>query len=279
MAYDNRLETWWAGMPAEIRSVFNPLYEKADELLKAVAGDPADLMRAGAVYAALGPQLSGIGTAIKNDAGALSAGWHGDAYDQFKAKVDRLEQVTKSTGDATTQTQEILTAAAQAAVDGANTIVDIVVMVIEFALGTLAIAAATAIISLGTSMAAWVAAQLAEGAAALARVLSIVAKVAQVLEKVAEILTKISKILKTIAEIFMDWAKFVKGLTLLPKTFDSAGLGLYAQERIMKLLIGKIDNVVGVPTLPSGITHGLPDVVGDVGGLANDVDAAQAAAK
>jgi uncharacterized protein YukE len=279
VAYDNRLETWWAGMPGEVRSVFNPVYEKADELLHAVAGDPDDLMRAGAVYATLGPQISEIGTAIKNDAGSLSSGWHGTAFDTFKAKVDRLEKVTKSTGDATTQTLEILRVAVQAAVDGANVIVDIVVTVIEFALGTLVIAAATALISLGASMAAWVVAQLAEGAAALARILSTVAKVAQVLEKVAEILTKISKILKSIGEIFMEWAKFVKSLKLLPGSFDSAGIGLYTQERIMKMLIGKIDNLIGVPTLPSGATHGLPDVIGDIPDLAHDVNAAQAAAK
>jgi uncharacterized protein YukE len=275
MAYQNELETWWTGLPSEIQSVFGFAFDQADEWLKAVAGDPDDLARAGAVYASLGPQITQIGTTLKSDAASLGAAWDGEAYTAFKAKVDQLEQTIKSSGESTAQTDQILRAAAQAAVDGANAIVDIVVTVIEFALGTLVIAAATAIISLGASMAAWVAEELAEAAIAIERILAIVGKVAQVLEKVAEVLQKIAKILRTIAEIFMDWAKFVKGLKLLPKAYTADGIGLYISERIEKLLIGKVDSLIGVPILPSGFTHGAPSVVGDVGDLSDDVHAAE----
>ena len=276
MAYQNELETWWAGMPSEIRSVFGFAYDKADELLHYVAGDPDDLVRAGSVYANIGPQITQLGQTMQSDAASLGGSWEGEAYKSFKAKVDQLEQTLKATGDATAATDQILQAAAQAAVDGANTICDIVVTVIEFALGTLAIAAATAIISLGASMAAWAATELADAALALSRVLEVVGKVAQVLEKVAEVLQKIAKVLEEIAKIFMDWAKFVKGLKLLPKAWTADGVGEYVSDRIMKTLIGKIDGLVGVPQLPSAITKGVPGVVGDVGDLNDDVTRAQA---
>lgn len=275
MPYQNELETWWAGMPGEIQSVFGFAYDKADELLKAVAGDPDDLVRAGSVYASIGPQITDLGTQVQSDAAALAPSWKGDAYTEFKAKIDQLQQTMKACGESTAQTDQILQAAAQAAVDGANTIVDIVVTVIEFALGTLVLAAATALISFGATMAAWVAEQLAAAAEALSEILSVVARVAQVLEKVAEVLRKIQVILEQISQIFMDWAKFVKGLKLLPKTFTADGVGEYVSSRIIKQLITKVDHLLGVPTLPSGITKGAPSVVGDVGNLNQDVHTAE----
>lgn len=275
MACDNRLETWWAGLPGEIQSVFGFAYDKADELLHAVAGDPDDLVRAGSVYARIGPQISALGGDVQADAHSLSAAWKGDSYTAFVARIDNLEQNMEAAADLTASTQEILNAAAQAAVDGANIIVDIVVTVIEFALGTLAIAAATAIISFGASMAAWVATELAEAAMALSRILTVVEKVAEVLLKVAQVLEKIAAILREIATIFMEWAKFVKGLKLLPQAWTADGVGLYISERIEKILIGKVDNLVGVPTLPSPFSKGIPSVVGDTGDLNVDVTRAE----
>lgn len=275
MAYENELETWWAGMPGPIQDAFGFAYNKADELLKAVAGDPQDLARAGGVYANIGNQITNLGSTVQSDANSLAGAWEGQAYTNFKSKVDTLQQAMKSCGGATAQTQEILNAAAQAAVDGANTIVDIVVTVIEFALGTLALAAATAIVSLGASMAAWMAEQLASAAEALAEIMQVVTKVAQVLEKVAEILTKISKLLEEIAKIFMEWAKFVKGLKLLPKAWTADGVGQYVSDRVMKALINEADHLVGMPTMPSGITKGLPSVGHDVGDLNDDVHQAE----
>lgn len=275
MAYQNELESWWAGLPGPVQSVFGFAYDKADELLHAVAGDPDDLARAGSVYAQIGGQIGTLGGQVQADAAGLNAAWQGEAFDAFKSKVDQLQQAMKDTGTATAQTQEILEAAAQAAVDGANTIVDIVVTVIEFALGTLALAAATALVSFGASMAAWVAEEAAQAAIALSRVLAVVEKVAQVLIKVAEVLEKIAKVLRTIAEMFMEWAKFVKGLKLLPKAWTADGVGAYVSDRVMKALINQADHLVGMPTMPSPFTKGIPSVVSDTGDLSDDVHKAE----
>ena len=275
MAYQNELETWWAGMPSEIRSVFGFAYDKADELLHYVAGDPDDLARAGGVYASLGPQITQLGQTLQSDAAALGGSWEGDAYKGFKAKIDQLEQTMKATGE---HRRDRSDPAGRGAGGGRRREHHLRHRrtVIEFALGTLAIAAATAIISFGASMAAWAATELADAALALSRVLEVVGKVAQVLEKVAEVLQKIAKVLEEIAKIFMDWAKFVKSLKLLPKAWTADGVGEYVSDRIMKTLIGKIDGLVGVPQLPSAITKGVPGVVGDVGDLNDDVNRAQA---
>lgn len=271
MVYQNELETWWAGLPGELQSAFGWAYREVDGWLKAVAGDPDDLARAGAVYASVGPQISNIGQVMTSDASALGAAWTGDGYSAFRSKITELVKSIDAAGTATGQTDQIMQAAAQAAVDGANTIVDLVVTAIEFLLGTLALAAATALFSFGASLAAWFAEATATAAETLAEVLNVVARVAQVLEKVAEVLREIASVLRTIAEIFMDWAKFIKGLTLLPKAWTAEGVGEYVSDRVMKFLITKVDGVVGLPTLPSGITKGAPSVVGDVGDLHDDV--------
>jgi uncharacterized protein YukE len=269
MAYENKLETWWASLPGEVQSVFGGWFETVNGWIEAVAGDPDDLVRAGVVYAELGPQVTELGGRMLADAQSLNASWEGVAYQSFLTRVTDLEASMRATGEAIAGTQEILNAAAQAAVDGANLIIDIVVMVIEFALYSLAVAAATAIISLGASLAAWAATQLANAAMALSRILAVVQKVAVILQKVAQVLKTIAAILSRIAKLFMSWAKWIRSLPLLPQGVSPTALATYSGQKVLVGLIAKIDGLLGVPTLPSGVTHGIPNVVDSGGDLAN----------
>ena len=274
MAYDNELETWWHSLPGEIQSAFGFAFNWANDGLKAVAGDPDDLVRAGGVYANLGPQIVTIGENLKSDATALNADWTGDAFDAFAAKIDQLTQTVKNAGDMTTSTQEVLEAGAQGAVDGANAIIDLVKTIIEFLIGTLVLALATSIISLGASMAAWFAEAAAEGAIACTEITGIMTRVGQVLIKIASILEKIAKILREISALFKDWTAMIRAMKAFP-TFTKAGLGSYASQQVEKFLMTKTVNLIGVPTVPSGVTDGIPSVGGDLGDLHQDVEDAQ----
>lgn len=277
MAYENKLETWWHGLPGEVQSVFGFAFDGVNGMLEAVAGDPDDLVRAGSVYLTLGPQITQIGTQLESDAKALGMSWQGDAFGAFVQKIDQLKTQLKNCGEATAATDEILRAAAQAAVDGANMIIDIFVTVIEFAIGSLVLALATSVISFGASMAAWVATQAAQAAMALSRVAAITAKVAQILVRVAEILQKIARILRTIAQMFKDWSAMVRAMKALPSSFTKAGIGAYISDQIVKMLITKATAATGVPLVPSGVTSGLPSIAGDLGDLHGDVQDAQSA--
>ena len=90
MAYQNELESWYTGLPSQVQEAFNWAYDPIDSMLKSVAGDPDDLVRAGAVYAGIGPQICTIGTTVQQEAGALAGHWSGDAYNAFVQKIADL---------------------------------------------------------------------------------------------------------------------------------------------------------------------------------------------
>ncbi len=275
MAYQNELETWFTGLPSQVQDVFNFAYTPIDSMLKSVAGDPDDLVRAGSVYTAVGPQVTAAGSDVSQQAGQLAGYWTGAAHDAFVKHIAQLQQTLTSLGTAIGDTDQILQAGAQAAVDGANTIVDIVVTAVEFAVSTLALSLALSVLSFGTSLAAWFAEQAANVALTLSRVAQVVEKVAVVLEKIAQVLEEIAEVLKTVAQILKNMKEFVTSVKMLPKGLSADALGTFAGEKLWKYIINKGVNALPGPNTPSGIS-GLKHLVGDLGGLDGDVDKAQA---
>lgn len=216
--YANKLEQWFQSTPGPVQDVLRPVFDPANNLLKAVAGDPDDLIRAGQRYVEVSQQILAIAEQQTTDRGMLSGAWEGLGYDAFTERAKDIEQKLEDIGEVTGRTQEVLEAAAKACVEGANLIIDIVTALIMFAITTLVIKAALAALTFGASMAAWVAEQIAAGAAALARIMQVVAKVATALQKIAAFFKQLAAVLDSVANLLNALRNILKGLDLLVKS-------------------------------------------------------------
>jgi WXG100 family type VII secretion target len=211
-AYQNELESAFGQLPGWLQSPLRPIFDKFDEGLQWVAGDPDDLLRAGQVYVQLGRQIQQLTEQQRQDRAKLAGAWAGDSYEAFTGKMQQIEQQLTTLSQATTKTQEVLQAAAQACVEGANMIIEIVVALIMWLVSTIVVNAALSVLTFGLSLAAEVAEAVAGALSSLARVLSCIEKVAQVLEKIAQVLKKIAKIIKEIVQLLKDLEGLLKEL-------------------------------------------------------------------
>lgn len=216
--YVNKLEGWFQSAPGPVQSVLRPVFDPANELLKSVAGDPEDLVRAGQKYVDLSREIIAVAEQEASDRGMLAGAWEGLGYDAFSNRAKDIEERLEAVGEVTASTQEVLEAAAKACVEGANLIIDIIVMLLSFAIATFVIKAALAVFTFGASMAAWVAEQIAAGITALARIMQVVAKVAQVLQKIAQVFKNLQATLKALAELFRELRLLLKSLDALVKS-------------------------------------------------------------
>lgn len=276
LEYANRLEQWFLSAPDPVQQVLRPVFDPTNDLLKAVAGDPQDLVRAGQRYVDLGKQMLTTTEQWRNDWGMLAGAWEGEGYDAFLRRAEDIEDKLRQTSEATGSTQEVLEAAAQACVEGANLIIDVVVTLIAFAVSTFIIKAALAVFTFGASMAAWVAEQVAAGALALARVTQIVARVAQVLQRVAQIFERISSLLQRLADILRavrqllvaldNWKKGTKLLSL--QGVGARGLRGLAYNTVNDSMLG------GSVPRPGDSLRDIRDGVGDTFEARQDVQEA-----
>jgi WXG100 family type VII secretion target len=211
-AYKNELESAFGQLPGWLQSPLRPIFDKFDEGLHWVAGNPDDLMRAGQVYVQLGQQIQQLTEQQRQDRAKLAGAWEGEAYEAFTAKMQEIEQGLTTLSQATTKTQEVLQAAAQACVEGANMIIEIVVALIMWLVSTIIVNAALSVLTFGLSLAAEVAEAVAGALTSLARVFSVIEKVAQVLEKIAQVLKKIAAIIKKIVELLKKLEGLLKEL-------------------------------------------------------------------
>lgn len=216
--YANRLEQWFQSAPGPVQDVLRPVFDPANELLKSVAGDPQDLIRAGERYVEISRQLIEVAEQQRTDRGMLAGAWEGEGFEAFSARADRIEQALRDVAEATGSTRDVLEAAARACVEGANLIIDVIVALISFAIATFVIKAALAVLTFGASMAAWVAEQVAAGLAALARISQVVARVAQLLQRAAQIFQNLARTLRALAEVLKEVRLLLKELDALRKT-------------------------------------------------------------
>ena len=211
-AYQNELESAFGQLPGWLQSPLRPIFEKFDEGLQWVAGNPDDLLRAGQVYVQLGQQIQQLTEQQRQDRAKLAGAWEGDSYEAFTAKMGEIEQGLTTLSQATTKTQEVLQAAAQACVEGANMIIEIITALIMWLIGTIVVNAALAVFTFGLSLAAEVAEAIAGALASLARVMSVIEKVAKVLEKIAQVIKKIAEIIQKIVRLLEKLEKLLKKL-------------------------------------------------------------------
>lgn len=219
--YANRLEQWFQSAPGPVQEVLRPVFDPANELLKSVAGDPQDLVRAGQRYVDLSRQLIEVAEQQRVDRRMLAGAWEGEGYEAFSVRADDIERKLENVAEATRSTKQVLEAAAQACVEGANLIIDIIVALISFAIATLVVKAALAALTFGASMAAWVAEQIAAGLTALARITQVVTRVAELLRRVAQIFRQLATILRSLAELLKELRLLLKELDALRNTVKS----------------------------------------------------------
>lgn len=197
----NKLEQWFSGAPDLVQQVLRPVFDAANDQLKAVAGDPHDLVQAGEYYVQLGRQIVALAEQQHADRQGLASAWEGEAYAAFAAKAHDIEERLREVGEATGKTKEVLHAAAEACVEGANLIIDVIVALIAFAIGTLLVKLALAALTFGASMLAWVAEQIAAGIIALTRIANVTMQVARILTQISQIFEKLATILRGIAQV------------------------------------------------------------------------------
>ncbi|HEU5156900.1 MAG TPA: hypothetical protein VFU43_07875 [Streptosporangiaceae bacterium] len=179
-------------------------------------------MRAGAVYAQLGQQIHQLTQQQNGDRARLSAGWTGDSYEAFTAKMKEVEEKLGRLGDSTAKTKEVLEAGARACVEGANAIIEIIVMVLAILITEIAINVALSVITFGASLAAAVAEGIATCLSGLARIMSVVQRIAGILEKIAQIFQKIAAIFREI-KAFLE---AIKELLAVLKAWKQGASGL-----------------------------------------------------
>lgn len=268
--YANKLEGWFQSAPGPVQSVLRPVFDPANDLLKSVAGDPEDLVRAGQRYVDLSREIVAVAEQQASDRAMLAGSWEGIGYDAFVNRAKDIEERLEAVGEVTGSTQEVLESAAQACVEGANLIIDIVVALISFAIATFVIKAALAAFTFGASMAAWVAEQIAAGLAAMARITQVVAKVAQVLQKIAQVLQKLGQALRQVAEILKTIREVLQTLDAIKKATPLFSQARGAITGVRAAAYASVNNTVLGGTVPTG-GAGLKDAGGD---LVDAVDAA-----
>ncbi|MEV0130621.1 hypothetical protein AB0H83_19425 [Dactylosporangium sp. NPDC050688] len=227
--YANKLEQWFSSAPGPVQEVLRPVFDPANDMLKAVAGDPQDLVRAGQRYVEVGREIVAIAERQRTDRQRLAGAWEGDGYRAFTDKAAEIEEKLKTLGEATGKTDEVLKAAAEACVEGANLIIDIIVTLVAFAIGTLIVKLALAALTLGASMLAWVAEQIVAGIVALTRILNVTMQVARVLMQVARIFKQIAEILRGVANLLKAMKTLLEMLDKLNKASKGmAKLGAFS---------------------------------------------------
>jgi hypothetical protein len=216
--YANKLEQWFSSAPGPVQDVLRPVFNPANDMLKAVAGDPQDLVRAGQRYVDVSREIIAIAERQHTDRQRLEGAWEGDGYQAFTDKAKDIEDKLKVIGEATGKTDEVLKAAAEACVEGANLIIDLIVTLIAFAIGTLIVKLALSVITAGVSMLAWVAEQIAAGIVTLIRVFNVTLQVARVLVQVSRIFKQIETILKGVVTLLKAMKTLLEMLDKLYKT-------------------------------------------------------------
>jgi hypothetical protein len=191
-----------------------------------------------------------VGTDLADEATALGADWKADSYQAFEAKIKDIERQIAALGKATAQTEQILQAGADAAMQGANAIIDIVVSVIEFIIADIVVNVALSFVTFGATLAAAVAEALADVAVALARIFGIVNKVAAVMMKIAEILRKIAELLSTLVEVLKGIEAILARIKVLV-------------ENTRNLAQGKLDQLIQWGA-KAGLLTGVSDTVNEV---------------
>ncbi|MDO5287874.1 MAG: hypothetical protein Q4G45_13790 [Actinomycetia bacterium] len=255
MTYQNTLEQWYSSAPGPVQQVvsWSGLYDKANDCVKWIAGDPDQIMSYAPRYTELGTQVSQTSQEIETIAQGIE-GWTGESHDTFLKKACEFAEKIDKIAEAVKGTPEVLEACAQGAVEVANCIIDIVKMVIEFLITSLAVSAALSVFTFGASVAAWVAANLAKGAQALAKVVQVAEKFARFLEKMARLFQKIAEVFNNIAEII----KVIKEVFQAVKAIKGGGLVGFAAKKAVTVPISiatsKAANAVlpGSP-MPSGV--------------------------
>jgi uncharacterized protein YukE len=179
--YSNELEQTFNSLPGWVQSPLRPIYEKMDEGLKWVAGNPDDLIGAGRSYVTLGSHLKSLSQQQKGDRAKLPGHWSGDAFEAFSSKMEEIEGKIDKLGDATGKTNEVLEAGANACVEGANMIVEIIISALSWLLAEAAINAVLTVLTFGADAVAWLAEAIAKMLQCLADILSVVEKVAECL--------------------------------------------------------------------------------------------------
>lgn len=271
--YVNKLEGWFQSAPGPVQSVLRPVFDPANELLKSVAGDPEDLVRAGQKYVDLSREIIAVAEQEAADRGMLAGAWEGLGYDAFSNRAKDIEERLEAVGEVTASTQEVLEAAAKACVEGANLIIDIIVMLLSFAIATFVIKAALAVFTFGASMAAWVAEQIAAGIAALARITQVVARVAQVLSKIAKVFEQLASVLRKIRDLLKVLRLTLQILDEIKKATPLLSKGGLAALGARGAAYGTVNQVVlgGSVPMPLGSAYEAGQQAVDTAEAAGDV--------
>lgn len=260
VAYQNELEQQFSRLPGFLQDVLRDPFNWVDGILKDIAGNPEQLASAGEAYAALGRQITQLGTQQAQDRQSiLNGAWDGQAYQAFSAKMVQVEQQIDSLGRAAGQTQQLLDSAAQACTESADAIVSIVEGVISFALQSAIIAGVTSLITFGASAAADAALIVAKFADACEEIGGIVARLSTVLEKIANVLADLARIGARVAKYLKDLKDALKDAKWLSKE----GFPIKAQG---SAIAGAVRAATGEPLIGSPF----PGIVGGLGHAAVD---------
>lgn len=261
-AYANELEGWFNSFPSVIQHPIRPLFDKMNEGLRWVAGNPQELARAGATYVQIGQNVHAIADQQRADVAALAGHWTGDAYQAFVAKMQDIEQKLGQLGDSIAKTKEILDAAAQSAVDGANMIIDIITATLSAMLAELAINGALAFFTFGASLVAMVAEWIADAVAALAQILRVVGKVAQVLEKLYQLFSKLAETFRMLESFFRGLKELLAVLKSIKQGAEgwkakAAWTGVHAGAKVVagKVIQGTTGGAVSIPGMAGKGLH------------------------
>ncbi len=208
VAYRNDLEQQFSQLPGWLQAPLSGIYHEIDGWLKAVAGNPQELLHAGQEYAALAAQIQRIGQEQRADRARLAGQWEGQAYDAFSTAMSQLETQIQGLAQATASTQQVLDAAAQACTEGADAICQIFGALISWLITSFVVNAVLAIFTFGAALAAEVAEAVSGALASLAQVVQVSEKVAAVLERVAEILDQLAETLTKLRDALTAFFKF-----------------------------------------------------------------------
>jgi WXG100 family type VII secretion target len=208
--YANQLESWFHSLPGIVQSALHAPFTWMNDGLKAVAGQPQELVNAGAVYVQIGESVHQLGQQQLADRAALAGQWTGEAYQAFTAKMQRLEEHLDRLAEAIKKAKDLLEAGAEACVEGANMIIDIIKSLIMFVLADLAVSVALSFFTFGASLAAGISLWVAKAAEAVAKVASVLEKVAALLRKIAEVFLKLQKVFQTVAKVLNEIKEVLK---------------------------------------------------------------------
>lgn len=207
--YTNLLEQQFSRLPGFIQAVLRDPFNWVDDLVRDIAGQPAELVHAGERYAALGKRIDAIGSEQYGDRTSILGGaWEGAAYDAFSAQMAQVEQQISALGQASTQTQPLLDAAAKACTQSADIIVEIVEGFVSWVLQDVVVSAVLSFFTFG-------------GAAAAGAALA-VERFAEVCAQIGRIGEKLAEVLRTIADLLRGLALYCENVTTFLKELQDA---------------------------------------------------------